>query len=193
MKTLDRPLDEDDRALADLAEVPDWTKVAGPDDELTGPEMVRTLVQRVSAATGWKPWALEPGEVIDETLASWGFVTPRGSNIVAFDGLVYADCRNSGWSAYDIGPYDIEAAEAGLDAHWPASLDLARRYWGEPDYISDDSQPGFLDEWAPQAGLDRRHLAVWARPGAELHLYSKKPTKDPLTTAVGISYAVFID
>jgi hypothetical protein len=106
---------------------------------------------------------------------------------------VYADCRNSGWAAYEIGPDDIEAAEAGLDAAWPAALDLARRHWGEPDYTGTDSNPGFVDEWAPAAGAGRRHLAVWTRPGAELHLYSVKPTKDPLTNAVGISYAVLID
>ena len=36
MQTLDRPLDDDDKAMADLAEVADWTKVAGPDTDDTG-------------------------------------------------------------------------------------------------------------------------------------------------------------
>lgn len=193
MKTLDRPLLEDEQALADLAEVPDWTRVAGPDNEDAGPAVVRALVQRVSAATGWRPWPLEPGEVIDDTLASWVFTTRRGTNLVVFDGLVYADVRNSGWAAYEIGPSDISAAESGLDKHWPLALDLARRHWGEPDYVGDDSSPGFVDEWAPGAGANRRHLAVWTRPGAQLHLYSQKPGLEPLTPAVGVSYAVYID
>ncbi|MDX6294775.1 MAG: hypothetical protein QOH50_3850 [Kribbellaceae bacterium] len=32
MKTQVRPLDEDDLAMADLAEVSDWSRVAGPDN-----------------------------------------------------------------------------------------------------------------------------------------------------------------
>jgi len=31
------------------------------------------------------------------------------------------------------------------------------------------------------------------RPGAELRLYSIRPSKDPLTTAVGVSYAMYLD
>jgi hypothetical protein len=193
MKTQDRPLDEDDLAMADLAEVSDWTRVAGPDSEETGPEVVRALVHRVMGATGWQPWPLEAGETIDDVSASWGFTTRRGTTMVVFDGLAFADCRNSGWSAYQIGPDDIAAAEAGLDEHWPDHLELARRHWGEPDYVGNDSSPTFLDEWAPGAGADRRHLAVWVRPGAQFHLFSNKPTKEPLTSAVGINYAVYID
>ena len=45
--------------------------------------------------------------------------------MIVFDGLVFADCPDSGWSAYEIGPDDIAAAEAGLDAHWPDHLTLA--------------------------------------------------------------------
>jgi hypothetical protein len=193
MKTQDRPLDEDAQAMADLAEVPDWTAVAGPDTEDTGMEVVRALVHRVSAATGWQPWPLEATDTIDETSAGWGFVTPRGTTMIAFAGLVFSDCRNSGWSAYQIGPDDIEQAEAGLDAHWPDHLELARKHWGEPDYVGDESSPAFLDEWAPGAGADRRHLAVWLRPGAQFQLFSSKPTRDPLTPAVGVNYAVYID
>jgi hypothetical protein len=72
-------------------------------------------------------------------------------------------------------------------------LDLARKHLGEPDYVGDDSSPTFLDEWAPGAGADRRHLAVWVRPGAQFHLFSSKPTQEPLTEAVGVTYAVYID
>ena len=56
MKIKDRPLDEDDLAIADLAEVADWTKVAGPESDAPGYETVKAIVHRVSAATGWKPW-----------------------------------------------------------------------------------------------------------------------------------------
>ena len=193
MKTQDRPLDEDDLAIADLAEVVDWTTVAGPNSDASGPAVVRALVQRVTTATGWEPWPLKPGEQIDPVMASWGFTTKRGSSIIMFDGLAFADCPNSGWSAYEIGPDDIPAAEAGLDAHWPDHLALARKHLGEPEYVGDDSSPTFLDEWAPGAGADRRHLAVWVRPGAQFHLFSSKPTRDPLTSAVGVTYAVYID
>jgi hypothetical protein len=150
-------------------------------------------VQRVMAATDWQPWPLASGEKIDDVLASWGFTTKRGSTIVVFPGLAFADTRNSGWSAYEIGPDDIAAAEAGLDANWPTMLDLARKHLGEPDYVGNDSSPAFLDEWAPGAGADRRHLAVWVRPGAQFHLFSSKPTQEPLTEAVGVTYAVYID
>lgn len=193
MKTQDRPLDEDDLAIADLAEVTDWAPIAGPNSDDSGPAVVRALVQRVTAATNWEPWPLKPGEQIDPVMASWGFTTKRGSTIVLFDGLAFADARNSGWSAYDIGPDDIAEAEAGLDAHWPDHLELARKHLGEPDYVSDDSNPAFLNEWRLGAGADRRHLAVWVRPGAQFHLFSNKPTRDPLTTAVGVTYAVYID
>jgi len=76
---------------------------------------------------------------------------------------------------------------------WPAHLSLATRHWGQPDYIGDESSVTFVDEWEPGAGTGRRHLAVWLRPGAQIHLYSNKPSKDPLTTSVGVNYAVYID
>jgi hypothetical protein len=193
MKTQDRSLEEDSRAMADLAEIADWTRIAGPDDDESGPEVVRALVHRVTAETDWKPWPLEPGEVIGDAMASWGFTTPRGSTMIVFGGLAFADCPDSGWSAYEIGPDDISAAEAGLDTHWPEHLELARQHWGEPDYVGDDSSPTFEDDWEPGAGAGRRHLAVWLRPGAQYHLYSNKPSKDLLSTAVGVNYSVYID
>lgn len=193
MRTQDRPLDQDDRALADLAEIADWGLLAGPDDDESGPAVVRALVHRVMTHTNWKPWPLAPGEVIDDEMVSWGFTTPRGTTMIVFAGLAFADCPDSGWSAYDIGPDDLAAAEAGLDAHWPDHLALTKRHFGLPDYVGDDSVDGFDDEWEPGAGAGRRHLAVWVRPGAQLRLYSTKPTKDPLTTAVGVNYAVYID
>jgi len=85
MKTQDRPLDEDDLAMADLAEVSDWSRVAGPDTDETGPAVVRALVQRVTAGTGWRPWPLEPGSVIDDVLECWGFVTSRGTTMIVFN------------------------------------------------------------------------------------------------------------
>ncbi|MGW6201278.1 hypothetical protein ACWF0M_34385 [Kribbella sp. NPDC055110] len=193
MKTQDRPLDEDAAAMADFAEIADWRPIAGPDNDDTGLEVVRAIVQRVTAATNWTPWPLEAGEQIDDVLASWGFTTKRGSTVIVFPGLAFADARNSGWSAYEIQPNDVPAAEAGLDEHWPAMLDLARQHFGEPDYVGDDSSPTFVDEWRPGAGADKRHLAAWVRPGAQFHLFSSKPTQDPLTEAVGVTYAVYID
>ena len=193
MKTQDRPLDEDDLAMADLAEVADWSQLAGPDSAAAGPLVVRAIVERVTAATDWQPWPLEPGEEIEPTTASWGFTTRRGITMVVFDGLVFADARNSGWSAYQLGPDDMAEAEAGLDAHWPDHLALARKHFGEPDYVGDESSPTFRDEWMQRAGADRRHLAVWRRPGAQIQLFSDKPTSDPLTTAVGVNYAVYLD
>jgi hypothetical protein len=193
MKTQDRPLDEDDLAMADFAEIQDWTVIAGPDGDDSGPEVVRALVNRVMRHTNWQPWPLQAGETIHQEMVSWGFVTPRGTTMIVFDGLAFSDCPNSGWSAYEIGPDEIAAAEAGLDAHWPDHLALATKHWGTPDYVGDDSSPTFADEWEPGAGDGHRHLAVWLRPGAQYHLYSNKPTKDPLTTSVGVNYAVYID
>jgi hypothetical protein len=193
MKTQDRPLDEDDLAMADLAEITDWTRIAGPDDDASGPDVVRALVNRVMTETDWNPWPLEAGEVIADEMASWGFTTGRGSTMIVFNGLAFSDCPDSGWSAYEIGPDDIAAAEAGLDARWPDHLELATKHWGQPDYVGDDSSLTFADDWQPGAGVGRRHLAVWLRPGAQYHLYSNKPAKDPLTAAVGVNYSVYID
>ncbi|MER7247822.1 hypothetical protein [Kribbella sp. NPDC000426] len=193
MKTLDRPLDEDERAFADFAEIRDWSAIAGPNNNDSGPKVVRAIVERVTSATDWQPWPLAQGEEIDRAVASWGFTTKRNSTIIVFPGMAFADAKNSGWCAYDIEPGDIADAEAGLDAHWPAHFELARKYFGEPTYVGDDSQPGFLDEWGPGAGSDKRHLATWLLPGAHLRLFSTKPTNSPLTPAVGVSYAVYIN
>ncbi|HEY3558798.1 MAG TPA: hypothetical protein VGL05_15105 [Kribbella sp.] len=193
MKTMDRPLDADEAAFADFAEIADWRAIAGPNNDDSGPEVVRAIVQRVTAVTDWQPWPLQQGEQIDPVLASWGFTTKRGTTMVVFPGLAYADVLNAGWCAYELGPEDTKAAEAGLDEHWPDHVALARKYFGEPVYVSDDSNPNFLDEWGPGAGADKRHLATWALNGAHLRLFSTKPTSDPLTPAVGVSYAIYID
>ncbi|TDO45085.1 hypothetical protein EV643_114230 [Kribbella sp. VKM Ac-2527] len=193
MKTQDRPLDQDDLAMADLGEIGDWTPIAGPDDDESGPAVVRALVGRVMNSTDWQPWPLQQGEVIGPEMVSWGFTTRRGTTMVVFPGLAFPDVTESGWSAYELGPDDIAAAEAGLDAHWPDHLALAITHWGQPDYVGDDSSPTFADDWAQGAGAGRRHLAVWLRPGAQYHLYSTKPSKDPLSTAVGVNYAVYLD
>ncbi|MFG1911747.1 hypothetical protein [Kribbella sp. NPDC048928] len=193
MKTQDRPLHEDDLALADLAEIADWTRIAGPDSDQTGPATIKGIVERVTAATNWTPWAVDAPGAVGPHSAGWGFSTPRGSTILVYDGMAFADARNSGWSAYEIGPDDLGEAEAGLDAHWPEHLELTRKHFGEPTYVGDHNDPGFDDAWAPGLGADKRHLAVWARPGGELRLFSDKPTSEPLTEAVCVSYAVYID
>jgi hypothetical protein len=192
MKIKDRPLEEDAYAMADLAEVTDWTKVAGPETSEPGYETVKALVHRVSAATGWKPWPDNPDANFD-TMESWGFETARGTTMIASNGLVFADVQDSGWSAYDLTPEDIPEATAGLDAHWPIHFDLAVRTWGAPVYANDYRHPQFVDEYAPGAGFDRRHLAVWLRPGAQFHLYSNMPTADPLSPSVGVNYTVYLD
>jgi hypothetical protein len=192
MKIKDRPLEGDAAAFADLAEVTDWAKVAGPETTETGYAVVAALVHRVTTGTGWKPWPYE-ADTDYEKLDSWGFETSRGTNMIVFNGLVLANCPDSGWSAYDLEPGDIPAAEAGLDEHWPAAFEAALRAWGPPNYASDYRNPDFLDEFGPGAGFDRRHLAVWLRPGAQFHLYSDKPTADPLSPAVGINYTVYLD
>lgn len=193
MKIKDMPLDADARAMADLAEVTDWAAIAGPDSTGTGLEVVKALIHRVTAATGWKPWPVDDPGTNFERLQSWGFDTPRGTTMIAFDGLMLADVRESGWSAYDLEPADIPQAEAGLDEHWPAFFALGVKTWGPPIYASDYRNPQFVDEFAPGAGFDRRHLAVWLRPGAQFHLYSDQPTADPLSPTVGINYTVYLD
>ena len=100
MKTQDRPLDQDDLAMADLAEIPDWTVIAGPDGDDAGPEVVRALVHRVMGQTSWQPWPLQAGEVIGPDMVSWGFTTRRGTTMIVFDGLAFPDCPDSGWSAF---------------------------------------------------------------------------------------------
>jgi hypothetical protein len=193
MKIKDLPLDEDARAMADLADVTDWTKVAGPETSAPGYETVKAIVHRVSAATGWKPWPDDNPNTNFDAMESWGFETSRGTMMIAFDGLVLADVQESGWSAYDLTPEDIPQAAAGLDENWPKHWQLAVSTWGPPIYASDYRNPNFLDEFAPGAGFDRRHLAVWLRPGAQFHLYSDMPTADPLSPSVGINYTVYLD
>ena len=41
MKIKDLPLDADAAAMADLADIADWTKVAGPDTGETGYDVVK--------------------------------------------------------------------------------------------------------------------------------------------------------
>ena len=193
MQSMVRPLDDDERAMADIADVADWRRVGGPQTGETGPMMVRALIQRVRNATGWKPWESRRRSTIDDALDGWGFLTRRRTEMAAYDDLILPHSPFSGWIAYGIGPDDISAAESGLDEHWPVKLALAGRCWGRPDYLGSDADPEFVDQWAPGAGIGRRHLAVWARPGAEFHLYSTKPTKDPLSVSVGVNYAVYLD
>ena len=193
MKTLDRPLDDDDHAMADLAEVRDWRRVGGPQTGRTGPDPVRALIRRVKSATSWQPWPVSRKTVIDDDLDGWGFLTRRKTELAVYDDQILPHSPFSGWVAFAIEPGDIDAAVAGLDEHWPAKFDLARRHWGQPAYVGTESGPGFVDEWEPGAGTDRRHLAVWTPPGAQIHLYSNKPTRQPLSVSVGINYVVYLD
>jgi len=182
VKTQERSSDDDERAMADLAEVPDWRAVWGP--PATGMDAVRALVNRVIAATGWRPWA--PGN-IDPDRYTWGLVTPRETVMLVLPDAVLPDSPRGGWSAYDIGPSDLAFAEEGLDERWPEQLKLARTYWGPPVFVGSGADPRVPPEWRGR----RRHLAVWLRPGAEFHLYATQP--GPGDSAAGFGYSVYAD
>lgn len=182
MRTQQRTSDDDERALADLAEVSDWKRVWGPPE--TGLNAIRTLVSRVSAATGWRPWA--PGN-IDPSRYTWGLVTPRQTVMLVLPDAVLPDSPRSGWSAYEIAPEEVGEAEDGLDDHWPEQLELARRHWGPPVFVGPGTDPRIPLEWRGR----RRHLAVWLRPGAEMHLYATQPEVTPAKVSAGFGYSVY--
>jgi hypothetical protein len=187
VRTQELSFHDDDRAMADLAEVPDWNRVWGP--AVTGPDAVRALADRVSAATGWRPWPLAGPGAIDPDQSAWGLVTRRETVMLVLADAVLPDSPRSGWSAYQVGAADLVEAAAGLDAHWPAHLDLARRHWGDPVFVGGAGDPRIPEVWRYR----RRHLAVWLRPGAEFHLYAGQPTADSPSRAVGISYSVYAE
>ena len=180
MKTQQRSSSDDERAMADLAEVSDWRSIWGPPG--TGVDAIRALVSRVTAATGWRPWA--PGN-IDPDRYTWGLVTPRETVMLVLPDAVLPESPRSGWSAYEIGPAELPDAEEGLDAHWPAQLQLARQHWGAPVFVGPGSDARIPPEWRDR----RRHLAVWLKPGAEFHLYATQP--GPQDTAAGFAYSVY--
>lgn len=185
MRTQELPLDDDDRAMADVAEVPDWNRVWGP--PATGPAAVRALADRVRAATGWRPWPLTDQTELDPDQSVWGLVTRRDTVMIVLPDAVLPDSPRAGWSAYDIGPDDLTAAGAGLDTHWAGHLALARRHWGDPVFVGRAGDPRIPEVWRDR----RRHLAVWLRSGAEIHLYAGQPDADSPTRSVGISYSVY--
>ncbi|MFD7160368.1 hypothetical protein ACFV9C_37660 [Kribbella sp. NPDC059898] len=180
MKTQERSSDDDERAMADLAEVGDWRSIWGP--PATGAEAIRAMVDRVTAATGWRPWA--PGD-IDPDRYTWGLVTQRETVMLVLPDAVLPESPRSGWSAYEIGPSELPLAEEGLDLHWPAQLQLARQFWGPPVYVGPGDDVRIPPEWRGR----RRHLAVWLRPGAEFHLYASQPGPDE--DAAGFAYSVY--
>lgn len=182
MKTQERSSEDDERAMADLAEVADWRRLWGP--PATGMDAIRDLVNRVTAATGWRPWA--PGN-IDPDRYTWGLVTQRETVMLVLPDAVLPESPRSGWSAYEIGAADLADAAAGLDAHWSVQLELARRHWGDPIFVGGVGDPRIPEAWRYR----RRHLAVWLRPGAEFHLYAVQPEADSPTGAVGINYSVY--
>jgi hypothetical protein len=180
VKTQERPSDDDERAMTDLAEVSDWRPIWGP--PASGMEAIRALVARVTAATGWRPWA--PGD-IDPDRFAWGLVTPRETVMLVLPDAVLPESPRSGWSAYDIAASELPQAEEGLDDHWPGQLALARKFWGPPVFVGPGSDPRVPIEWRDR----RRHLAVWLRPGAEYHLYASQPGPDD--AAAGFGYSVY--
>lgn len=185
MRSQELSLDDDDRAMADLADVPDWRRLWGP--PATGPDAVRALADRAAAATGWRPWPVTAETSIDRDQESWGLVTARDTVMMVLPDAVLPDSPRGGWSAYEIGPEDLVPAAAGLDEHWPAHLGLARRHWGAPAFVGRAGDPRIPEVWRHR----RRHLAVWLRPGAEIHLYAAQPTADSPTRAAGFGYSVY--
>ena len=183
MRLVDGPLDGYDRAMADLADVADWRAVWGPMS--TGPDAIKTLAARASAATGWRPWPFTAE--IDPDQSVWGMVTRRDTVMLVLPDTVLPDSPRGGWSAYEIGPSDVQSAGARLDARWPRRLQLARTHWGEPVFVGRAGDARIPGEWRER----RRHLAVWLRPGAEFHLYADQPMADSPTGAAGISYSVY--
>ena len=79
--------------------------------------------------------------MIDDQLDGWGFLTRRNTELAVYDDQILPHSPFSGWVAFAIGPDDIDAAVAGLDEHWPAKFDLARRHWGQPAYVGIDAIP----------------------------------------------------
>jgi len=77
-----------------------------------------------------------------------------------------------------------------LDLAGTGSWDLLCQHAAQ---TGDYRNPDFVDEFWPGAGLDRRHMAIWLRPGAKFFLYSDRPTADPLSSSVGINYTVYLD
>src|SRR3954471_17330085 len=96
MKTLDRPLDDDDRAMADLAEVRDWRRLGGPQTGATGPDPVRRLIRRVKSATNWKPWPITRRTVIDDQLEGGVFLPRRKTELAVYDDQVLPHSPFSG-------------------------------------------------------------------------------------------------
>jgi hypothetical protein len=180
VKTQLRSSDDDERAMIDLAEVSDWRSVWGPPG--AGLDAIRALVSRVTAVTGWRPWA--PG-TIDPNRYTWGLVTPRETVMLVLPDAVLPESPRSGWSAYEIGTAEVADAEEGLDEHWPGQLALARRHWGNPVFVGSGFDLRIPPEWRGR----RRHLAVWLRPGAEFHLYATQPGPDD--TQAGFGYSVY--
>lgn len=180
VKTQELSFDDDERAMADLAEVSDWRSVWGPPG--TGLDAIRALVVRAMDATGWQPWA--PGD-IDPDRYTWGLITPRETVMLVLPDAVLPESPRSGWSAYQIGPSEVPAAEEGLDERWPGQLELGRKFWGPPVFVGSGDDPRVPVEWRGR----RRHLAVWLKPGAEFHLFATQP--GPEVREAGFGYSVY--
>jgi hypothetical protein len=167
VKIKDEPLDDFEAALADLADVPDWRAVWGRPSELT------ELRERVQAATGWASEPVTGSE--DVRQRAWSFTTSRGSLVVVGPETASFALSRGGWSAYRLTAEDYPAALRILQSQqWPRYFGLVRGQLGEPQYVGSCVDPGFPTErW--RAEYDARevgYLAVWRRPGLEVHLYA---------------------
>jgi hypothetical protein len=100
------PSSEDERAMADLAKVPDRNRIWGPSAK--GVNAVRAHAQRVSAASDWRPWLsgeIDPQRDRRRHQAVW--LRP-GAEIYLYAGLSSAD---SATASVGFG-YSVYASEA---------------------------------------------------------------------------------
>lgn len=165
----DQPLDDLEAAVADIADVPDWRAVWGPDNG-GGPSALEFLRRRVVAATGWASPEVDTSPPMART--SWAFKTTRGLWAEVWPHSASFEVRG-GWAASDLTEQEAPHALAMLRRdQWPRYLALVTRYLGEPAYVGSCVDEDFpTDRWRrdydPQEdGL----LAVWLRPGLEFHL-----------------------
>ncbi|WP_328991784.1 hypothetical protein OG394_36260 [Kribbella sp. NBC_01245] len=142
-------------ALADLADVRDWSRLWGPDGD------VLVLRDRVAAATGWLP--MPPGPSIDDRQRSWGFDTPRSTVIDVHPQNALVRLKQA-LVARDVSD-EQEFAEAVAVAlpRWSRLVAAAAVVLGQEPFLSEPALE------------DTRRLAVWQRPGAEIRLACKAP------------------
>ncbi len=192
MKQKDEPLDDFESALADIAEVRNWSSVWGPSHG-GGPDGLSEIAERVRAATGWSTAPPDGGADMRQVARS--FTTGRGVVVTVGPGSASFATGSGGWSAYRLSAEDYPQALAILrQRQWPRYLDLVSRYLGPPAYVAscvdaDFPSDRWRDEYDPH---DVGYLGVWERPGLEFHLYASHAGLrfNPAHPAMSIQYLV---